>query len=143
MNLYEYALKIAKEYYEQKIYEHALRVAGFVAQNDLIDEDKKDFCIVLAIMHDLCEDTEYKYQKYFDEYYKKSVDQRFKKALAIITKDDKVDYLDYIKNIKNHAKDYPEVYWVKIADMRDHLEQTDTLTDKLKEKYLAALPYLL
>ena len=46
-------------------------------------------------------------------------------------------------NIINHAKDYPEVYWVKIADMRDHLEQTDTLTDKLKEKYLAALPYLL
>ena len=38
---------------------------------------------------------------------------------------------------------YPEVYWVKIADMKDHLAQTDTLTDKLKEKYIEALPYLL
>ncbi|MDF2885564.1 MAG: hypothetical protein K0R54_6138, partial [Clostridiaceae bacterium] len=29
------------------------------------------------------------------------------------------------------------------ADMKDHLAQTETLTDKLKEKYLKALPYLL
>ena len=50
---------------------------------------------------------------------------------------------EYIKNIKENMVLYPEVYWVKIADMKDHLAQTDTLTDKLKEKYIEALPYLL
>lgn len=47
------------------------------------------------------------------------------------------------KKIKEEYKNYPEAYWVKLADMKDHLAQTDTLTDKLKDKYLTALPYLL
>ena len=52
-------------------------------------------------------------------------------------------YEEYIQDIKNAYKNYPEVYWVKLADMKDHLTQTGTLTDELKEKYLKALPYLL
>ena len=34
-------------------------------------------------------------------------------------------------------------WWVKIADMKDHLAQRDTLTEKLRDKYLEALPHLL
>lgn len=35
------------------------------------------------------------------------------------------------------------VYWVKIADMKDHLSQKETLTERLKEKYLEGLVILL
>lgn len=143
MNLLEYALKIAKDYYEPKTYEHAMRVAGYVAQNELIDENRKESCIALAMMHDLIEDTRYRSLRLIDEYYRSSIDSEFKEALNILTKNKECEYCDYIKNIKKHAKDYSEAYWVKLADMKDHLTQTETLTDKMKEKYLAALPYLL
>lgn len=48
-----------------------------------------------------------------------------------------------IENIKENYVTYPEAYWVKLADMKDHLSLTDTLTDKLKEKYLSGMRYLL
>lgn len=32
----KYALKIAKEYYDEKTFHHAMRVAGYVAQDNLI-----------------------------------------------------------------------------------------------------------
>lgn len=51
--------------------------------------------------------------------------------------------MDYIKNLNNKSDEYPEAYWVKLADMKNHLAQTATLTYKLKGKYLEALSYLL
>ena len=64
--------------------------------------------------------------------------------LRLITHDkDTVYYMDYIKNLNNKSDEYPEAYWVKLADMKNHLAQTATLTYKLKGKYLEALSYLL
>ena len=71
------------------------------------------------------------------------MDEYLKESIGLITRKKNVSYIEYIKNIKENMVLYPEVYWVKIADMKDHLAQTDTLTDKLKEKYIEALPYLL
>lgn len=59
MSLVGYAMRMAKKYYKPEIYEHALRVAGYVAENPMISDDKMDDCIALALMHDLIEDTEY------------------------------------------------------------------------------------
>lgn len=130
-----YALRMAKRYYDSKTYDHAIRVAGYVADNSTIPDNKMDMCISLAIMHDLVEDTEYKLKMAPDE---------LARGLDILTNDDKCfDYIDYIKNIASNKDECTEAYWVKLADMKDHLAQTETLTDKLKEKYLAALPYLL
>ena len=56
MSLVGYALRMAKQYYKPKTYEHALRVAGYVAENPMIPNDKMDNCIALAIMHDLIEE---------------------------------------------------------------------------------------
>ena len=128
----KYALKVAKEYYDEKTFHHAMRVAGYVSQ---------DNCIILAMMHDLLEDTDYVFPIYSDtddeEWY-------INNCLELLTRDKKNStYETYLQKIKEEYKNYPEVYWVKLADMKDHLSQTDTLTDKLKEKYLAALPYLL
>ena len=52
-------------------------------------------------------------------------------------------YEDYIISIKNAQTIYPEVWWVKLADMKDHLSQRDTLTERLKNKYSKALAILL
>ena len=137
MSLIGYALRTAKQYYNPDTYKHALRVASFVADNIFIPDSKMDNCIALAIMHDLEEDTNWDKNKCYE------LDEYLKESIGLITRKKNVSYIEYIKNIKENMVLYPEVYWVKIADMKDHLAQTDTLTDKFKEKYIEALPYLL
>lgn len=101
----------------------------------MIPDSKMDICISLAIMHDLIEDTVYR------EF--NTVPIALEHGMKNITKRKDEDYIDYIKNIVSNKSTCPEAYWVKLADMKDHLAQPETLTGKLKEKYLAALPYLL
>ena len=137
MSLIGYALRMAKQYYEPKTYEHALRVAGYVAENPMIPDDKMDNCIALAIMHDLIEDTKYSGGGFGAEY------SYFEECLNLLTRPKDMDYLKYVRQIRDYSNIRPEAYWVKMADMKDHLSQTETLTDNLKEKYLKALPYLL
>lgn len=130
------ALKIASKYYEQKTFDHALRVARYVAENDIIPFEYRDECVALAIMHDLVEDTEYK---------PVGLPENFEKSLDILTKQKEISYDDYCKKIKDtgHINYRMCAYWVKLADMKDHLSLTDTLTDKLKNKYLSGLRFLL
>ena len=135
MSLIGYALRMAKRYYETETYEHALRVAANVADNNIIPDSKMDLCISLAIMHDLIEDTNY------GEF--NDVPLALKHGMKNITKRRDEDYISYIKNIVNNKDTCPEAWWVKLADMKDHLAQTETLTEKLRDKYLTALPYLL
>ena len=134
MSLISYAMRMAKEYYDEKTYAHAARVAQYVAENNLIPDDKMDDCIALAWMHDLKEDTNWSGG---------GLSKHFNDCLDWLSKPKDMDYIEYIKRIKKWADTRQEAYWVKLADMKDHLAQTETLTDKLKEKYLAALPYLL
>ena len=135
MSYIGYDLRMAKYYYEPKTYDHALRVAAYVADNDMIPKNKMDLCISLGIMHGLVEDTSY------SEF--NTIPAELSYGMKIITKRRDENYIDYIKNIVANKKECPEAYWVKMADMKDHLAQTETLTDKLKEKYLAAIPYLI
>lgn len=131
-----FALKMAHKYYPEDKYNHALRVMQYVADNEMIPSEYRDDCLALAVMHDLVEDTEYSGN---------GLPEYFHKALLLLTKPKEQDYLEYIKEI--HNTDYTNwrmcAWWVKIADMKDHLAQTEALTDRLKEKYLRALPYLL
>lgn len=136
MSLIRDAIKVAREYYDDFTYQHAMRVAAYVANDNLIPDDKKDNCMVLAIMHDLLEDTEFDISTFTINYY-------LEDCLEILTKDSESTYEEYIKNIKDKYTYRPEAYWVKLADIKDHLCQTETLPDKLKEKYLSAMPHLL
>lgn len=131
-----FALMMAKEHYPEDKYNHALRVMQYVAENDMIPREYKEECVSLAIMHDLIEDTKYTGA---------GLPENFFKALKLLTKPKEQDYITYIKNIKETCYTNWRMcaYWVKLADMKDHLAQTETLTDKLKDKYLKALPYLL
>lgn len=136
MSLFRKAISAAREYYDEETYYHAMRVAAYVADDNLIPDDKKDDCIVLAIMHDLLEDTEF-------DILSVPMECHLEDCLQILTKDKDTAYEEYIKHIKEGYTHHPEAYWVKLADIKDHLCQTETLTDKLKEKYVNAMPYLL
>lgn len=134
------ALAYANKYYDEKGLRHALRVADYVGQDNLINEKNKNDAIVLAIMHDLAEDT-----KFVDEN-PDVLSSDFIYALNLLTKPSDMDYDDYCKRIRLAAGDMSFgyiAYRVKIADMKDHLMQTETLTEKLKVKYLSGLRYLL
>ena len=130
------AMRFAKEYYDDSTYDHVVRVAGYVAENEMIPSEYRDECVALAFMHDLLEDTEYK-TCMLPEY--------FEKALILLTKNSEQSYEDYCKEIRK--TDYTNwrmcAYWVKLADIKDHLNQVDTLTDYLKKRYLSGLRYLL
>ena len=131
------ALKLAKEYYSKNGYDHAMRVAGYVAENMSIPPEYRDDCVCLAIMHDLIEDTDFQLTPYYPK--------NFSQALLLLTKPREMSYVDYCKNLR--CVDYLNyrmcAYWVKLADMKDHLSLKDTLTDKLKQKYLEGLAELL
>lgn len=129
------ALRIAKQYYPQNKLEHALRVATYVSENTFIPYDLRDECVALAIMHDLVEDTNFK---------SFGLPDNFQNALLLLTKPGDLSYDEYCQRFKKYStNDYLCAYWVKLADMKDHLSLTDTLTDRLKEKYLSGLRYLL
>ena len=136
-----YALKVAKEYYNEDTFHHTMRVAGNVSQSDRIPKDQMKNSIILAIMHDLLEDTDFqltiKPVTDEEEYY-------VNLCLKLLTRNKNDNsYEQYLKKIKENFNRYPEAYWVKMSDIKDHLEQSATLTDNLKEKYLKGLPYLL
>ena len=131
------AMRIAKKFYSKEGYDHAMRVAGYVAENMSIPYEYRDECVCLAIMHDLIEDTEYETHSYLPE--------NFRKALLLLTKPEGMSYVDYCKKLRCTDSTHYSLcaYWVKLADMKDHLCLKETLTDRLKEKYLAGLAELL
>ena len=130
------AMELAAKYYDKETYSHAMRVAGYVAQNMTIPCDYRDECVALAICHDLIEDTECSVVGFPDN---------FSEALKLLTKPKGEDYVEYCKRLRpTRGTHYQNcAYWVKLADMKDHLNLKDTLTEKRKEKYLAGLAVLL
>ncbi len=56
-----------------------------------------------------------------------------------------MSYTEYCKRIDLATSTYTgkPAYYVKFADIKEHLYLTDTLTNRLKEKYLNGLRYLL
>lgn len=136
MNLVEYAYETARRYYTSETFEHAVRVAGYIRENPMISAGIQEDCFALALMHDLLEDTEYKEDAGI-------VGTRITKCLSILTRPEGMDYIPYIRHIRACAGDWPEAWWVKLADIKDHLAQTGTLTERLRDKYVRALPYLL
>lgn len=132
------AMELANKYYDEDTFYHALRVACYAIENPIVKEENKELVFIIGILHDILEDTDYTY----------SVldfvnNQNLEPYLELISKKDDEEYIDYIRRIKVGAVQRPEAWIVKLADMRDHLSLTETLTDKLRDKYIEALPYLI
>lgn len=134
-------LRLCASAHKLKTYIHCLRVAEYAANNVIVkdDEDKMEIAYILGLCHDLLEDTEVTIEQ-IAEVTGYNIDF-LKNVLGALTKQSEESYIDYIQRVKSNDSFY--TYIVKLADMKDHLTQTETLTDNLKEKYWAALPHLL
>ena len=143
MELLKYVKDVAKEHYKEKTYKHVLRVAMYVCEDNTIPEDLRDLSTILAICHDLKEDTNWN-GEIPKELFPDFDLEYFNYCLDLLTHNvEKETYNEYIQKIKSNYKKTPEVYFVKKADIKDHLILKDTLTPKLKDKYLDALRYFL
>ena len=133
-------LELCYLYYDEKTMEHAKRVANeakSLCNLFKLPYANWDFVYQLGLAHDLYEDTTIKRGVWFD--------RDFEENLQLLTKEKDVNYNDYIAKIRKMAINptYMPAYIVKLADMHDHFAQVDTLTNKLKNKYAAAMPYLI
>ena len=135
-------LELCYLYYDEKTIEHAKRVANEAKHLccffKLPYSNYDNFIYQLGLAHDLYEDTNIKQGAWFDE--------TFEKNLKLLTREKDEDYNEYIGKIHDMAISNPEyipAYIVKLADMYDHFAQVDTLIEKLKNKYVAAMPYLI
>lgn len=131
------ALKIASKYYSDKQLAHAIRVAEYAVENTLFTDDTdKRLLWTTGILHDIFEDTNCE-TKELSLY----LPQTCINAVKILTHNKKSQsYEEYILNIIESNNPYALA--VKRADMKDHLMQEETLTQKLKDKYYPIIKYL-
>lgn len=151
--LFELAKNIAEEYYDEKTLAHARRVAMIVCTTNAYHistisktKDNVELLQSIALLHDILEDTNFDPKLFIEENKCDCIFVRYMFSIVrTLTKDKETRYNDYIKDISENI-DSPGgtvAYIVKVADMLDHLAQKETLTDRLKDKYISALPFLL
>lgn len=126
----------AAQYYPKKKLTHALRVAEYatVKADALRMDQTKAYMIGLA--HDLLEDTDCPKEELMTILGEDSY-----KSVVLLTKDVQEKYEDYIHKVLDSKDEY--AFIVKQADMKDHMSLTDTLTEKLRDKYVPVLHYFL
>lgn len=127
---------LAVQYYPKKKLAHALRVAEYATAkaSALKMDTTKTYMVALA--HDLLEDTECPKEDLMSILGIESYN-----SVVLLTKDVQENYEDYIHKILDAGDGYAFV--VKQADMKDHMTLTDTLTEKLRDKYIPVLHYFL
>ena len=99
--------------------------------------DTEEECIV-ALLHDVVEDTEVTFEDLEKEFSKTIID-----AIRLLTRDKSVDYMEYVKNLKSNTI----ARKVKLADLRHNSDSTRLIkiTDKDIErinKYKRAIELL-
>ena len=126
-------IPLCMEYYPKKKMAHALRVAEYAykAAKDITLISPYDAYLV-GLAHDLIEDTDCPQDKL-----QEILGTDLFSAVVILTKDDKDDYDEYIHSILDSGDKLAIL--VKRADMKDHFMQTETLTEKLRNKYLPVI----
>lgn len=123
-----------------KEFKHALRVADYAYQMACERKlEDPDFVYVCGLLHDLVEDCGATYEDISFVcpntvvYYGHTLSR----VIELVTKEKEESYDDYMTELLDSSCWIAKI--VKAADMKDHLMQVDTLTDKLKEKYI---PYI-
>lgn len=105
----------------------------------LAEQMKTEETTIVALLHDLVEDTDYTIEDLINMGFDKPVTD----AIALMTHADNVDYMDYVGMIKEN----PIAKTVKLADLRHNCDLTrlDTIDEKAlrrKEKYQKAIALL-
>lgn len=105
----------------------------------LAEQMKTEETTIVALLHDLVEDTDYTIEDLVKMGFSKPVTD----AIALMTHDDGTEYMDYVRAIKTN----PIAKAVKLADLRHNSDLTrlDTIDEKAlnrREKYLKAIAIL-
>lgn len=100
-------------------------------------EDENTICV--ALLHDVVEDTDIT----FEELQKMGFNDDIIEALKLMTHDERVPYMDYVREIKNNSI----AAKVKMADLKHNSDLTrlDVIDEKAKqrvEKYKKAIELL-
>ncbi len=105
----------------------------------LAEQMKTEETTVVALLHDLVEDTDYTIEDLTSMGFSKTITD----AIALMTHADDMDYMEYVRKIKNN----PIAKTVKLADLKHNSDLTrlDVVDEKAlsrKEKYLKAIKLL-
>lgn len=105
----------------------------------LAEQMETEETVVAALLHDVMEDTDYT----AEDLKEMGFDGDILEALLLLTHQDGVDYMDYVKKIKSN----PIAKAVKLADLTHNSDLTrlDTVDQKAlerKEKYKKAIEFL-
>jgi (p)ppGpp synthase/HD superfamily hydrolase len=135
MNLLDRAMEICLQAHEGQFRRDGITPYSShpIAVAEMMDTEEEK---VVALLHDVIEDTDYTYNKLYDLLLHDCSD-RLRNALKLITKQDHQDYSVYMFNIGCCSL----ARKVKIADMFHNISDNPTL--KQKEKYFSALKQLL
>lgn len=116
--MYKYPLKINEHYISFVALAHDLIEDGYATIDELmtlVEKTEENAAFITGIILDL----------------------------NLLTHNKSENYLEYIARIRKNSFISPSAYLVKLADIKDHLSQSSTLTERLKDKYVRALAVLL
>lgn len=105
----------------------------------LAEQMKTEETTIVALLHDVVEDTDYT----LDDLTKMGFGKVITDAIALLTHDDGIEYMDYVRLIKNN----PIAKAVKLADLRHNsdLSRLDVVDEKAlarREKYRKSIALL-
>lgn len=105
----------------------------------LAEQMQTEDTTIVALLHDVVEDTDYTIEDLVKMGFSKSVTD----AIALMTHEKGVDYMEYVAAIKEN----PIAKAVKLADLRHNsdisrLESVDQKALERREKYLKAIAFL-
>lgn len=105
----------------------------------LAEQMQDEYTVCVALLHDVVEDTDYTLTDLIEAGFPAPVTD----AIALMTHDDAVPYMDYVKKLRND----PIARAVKLADLRHNsdLSRLDVIDDRAlerAEKYKEAIMLL-
>ena len=105
----------------------------------LAEQMEDEDTTIVALLHDVVEDTDYT----LEDIQNMGFPQQILDALALLTHDDAVPYMEYVAAIRNN----PIATAVKLADLTHNsdLSRLETIDEKAilrREKYLKAIELL-
>lgn len=137
-------IAFCEKHYDANTFAHAMRVACI--STHLYSGENDGTIFISALCHDLLEDTSLTREDLVEQLYSPINLTNYIDCVDTIeelTRNKKEEtYSEYIQRIKDIGC-YTHARIIKIADLKDHLEQKDTLKESLKDRYIEALCNLL
>ena len=117
-------IELAEKHYSKKKFIHATRVATYAMEKAMMRRDVDPIeAYAVGIAHDLLEDTKCTQSDLFA-----IMDKKLVYDVVRLTKAEETPYEEYLESIIEYGSSLAIL--VKSEDMKDHMMQTETLTNK-------------